>query len=244
MFSDIQNNNIWEQLKLESFKDFKDIQLYNTEESLKKIVDNKNIKNEILKDYPKLKIIKENLTIDWYSKFENMKHHFDDLNLLPNSVLQKISNMTPIPYICITDRPPVTAWGLGFTWTPKWYPSDATWSNVEWFLYNWNIYIWRALNQYWTDYALLNGSAHTILHEIWHLFDEKNLYSQSTKFKDFHKKFYNKLDSYFQQWWPGWPKWCSEFFAECSSLFFYWKKSVFVSMYNKEFYDYMAECLL
>lgn len=212
---------------------------------------NENITNEILQKYPKLKLIEKNLQIDWYSNFENMKHHFDDLNLLSNSVIKKIRDMKPIPYIYITDRPPASARDINCLWTPRWYPPWSTWDNVEGFQYDGDIYVGRRKIDWEYKY---NGCSHVLLHELWHLFDEKKdsdwywyyqwyWYSQSLEFKELHRKFYNKLDPYYQQWWPWWFAWCSEFFAECSSLFFYETKNTFVRLYDENLYNYMKKCL-
>lgn len=132
---------------------------------------NPELKNEVLEQYPRLKIIEWNLQIDGWSKLENIKRHLDDLSTLPNGTLNKIRQNWK--FIYISDRPPALAWkGFSLQWVDK---SWRGWDNCHGIHHEWNIFVWRWLDEngnYLADEEYINK--HTIFHELWHSLDYMN----------------------------------------------------------------------
>lgn len=204
----------------------------------------------IFNEWPNLWILWKKLHFDLTSKFNFVKPHLDDLNQLSAPALSKIKNT--VKGICISDKT-ITSRNTNrsLLWvTPRWYSNGKDWSYVWGCYRGWFVYAWRsrALNGTYYDYnqECSNNKESTdsmVLHEIWHAFDEKYGVSSRPSFKAFHKRFFNKIWSYFQQWWPWWTAWCSEFFAEASAEFHKWWEEWFTKYYSKDFYDYMKDIL-
>lgn len=228
------------------------IQSFSFKNTLKELNNNdanihENFKNDILKKYPKLNTLNTQLYLDWYSKLENIKPFLEDLANLPQTTLEKIKKYKN--RICISDRP-VTARSTNndLTWTPRWRDEWYTRDNVWWIYRNKQktVYIWRSKINW--QYITWESTA---IHELWHMFDYESSSrffwykkSQTKEFKNFHKLFYNKLASYFQQDWPWWEAWCSEFFAEaCYQIFERWEQK-FTNYYSTELCNYMKKILI
>ena len=204
----------------------------------------------IFNERPKLWVLWNKLRFDFSSKIDSIKPHLDDLNQLSNKTLSKISKT--VNYICISDKT-ITNWSTNsdLLWvTPRWYTGGKDWSYVWGCFRNWIVYAWLSKRLNWKYYNYkeecsnrLDATDSIILHEIWHAFDSKNKFSKSSIFKSFHRKFYNRLWSYFQQWWPWWDAWCSEFFAEATAEFNKWWKEGFTKYYSQDFYNYMSKIL-
>ena len=203
------------------------------------------LKQNILKQYPKLNTIWEQLCVDGYSKLENIRPFLVDLASLPEETLNKVKMYNNL--ICISDRPvTIRSTNKDLRWTPRGWSKWSSRNNV-WWIYRREqktLYIWRS-NVNWR----LIAQESTTLHELWHMFDYESMWwdeivSQTAKFKNFHKLFYDKLTSYYQQWGPWWKTWCKEFFAELCYEFFKWGKENFSKYYNQDLYDYMKTILI
>lgn len=204
----------------------------------------------IFNEWPNLWILWKKLHFDLTSKYNFVKPHLDDLNLLSTQALSKIKST--VKGICISDKT-ITSRdrNRSLLWvTPRWYTNGKDWSYVWGCYRGWFVYAWRSMTLNWSyyDYNQECGNSKErtdsmVLHEIWHAFDEKYEISTKPSFKAFHKRFYNKIWSYFQQWWPWWTAWCSEFFAEASAEFHKWWEEWFTKYYSKDFYDYMKDIL-
>ena len=209
-----------------------------------------SIEQWIFHKWPRLWIIWNKLKFDFNSKIDFVKPHLDDLSQLSSQTLSKI--WQAVNYICISDKT-ITNWSTNkdLLWVaPRGYTGKKDWSYVWGCFRNWIVYAWRskALNWRYYNYkeecsSRLNATDSIILHEIWHAFDGKYSLSTTPMFKSFHRKFYNRLWSYFQQWWPWWTAWCSEFFAEATAEFHKWWKEGFTRYYDQDFYNYMREIL-
>ena len=206
-------------------------------------------KEWIFHEWPKLWALWSKLQFDWTSKINFVKPHLDELNQLSTQILSKINNT--VKYICISDKT-ITNWSTNedLLWvTPRWYTNGMDYSYVWGCYRDWVVYAWRGMSLDWSyyDYKTTYGREKAcdsqILHEIWHAFDDKYHLSTSTEFQNFHKSFYEKIWTYFQQGWPWWAAWCSEFFAEASAEFYKWWKESFTKYYSQDFYDYMEKIL-
>ena len=212
--------------------------------------DRQSIEQWIFHERPRLWILWKKLHFDWTSKFNFVKPHLDDLNQLSSKSLSKIKSA--VKGICISDKT-ITSRNTNrhLIWvTPRGYPEGMDWSHV-WGCYgNWFVYAWRNMKQDWSYYKhedIYNDSREwtdsLVLHEIWHAIDEKYDVSTRPSFKNYHKQFYDRIWSYFRQWWPWWTAWCSEFFAEASAEFHKRWKEKFTKYYNEDFYNYMEDVL-
>lgn len=207
-------------------------------------------KDLILKEWPSLNILWKKLEFDLTSKLSFIKPHLDDLNQLPTQSLLKLKKT--VKSICISDKT-VTSWksNQSLLWvSPRGYTNGWNWRYVWGCFRGWTVYAWRYMRPDWRYYNYeevcgdnKEGTNSLILHEIWHAFDEKYEVSTRPSFKNFHKRFYNKIWSYFQQWGPWWSAGCSEFFAESSAEFHKWWKEKFTKYYSQDFYDYMKGIL-
>jgi len=200
---------------------------------------------EIFSKYPKLNVIKDQLYFDRYSEMENIEPFLKDLDSLPDETLQKIKRYNN--RICISDLPVTTrSTNKDLQWTARWRPEWTSRDNV-WAVYRREqktLYVWRAKINWHYIFQKEN-----MLHEMWHMFDFEsqswfNIPSQTKKFRDFHKTFYNRLNPYFKQGWPWWDTGCSEFFAQACYQFFQWWEQKFIQYYNEELYNYMKNILI
>lgn len=203
--------------------------------------DKERFEQKVFSKYPRLQYLNNQLYFDRYSNINNITPFLRNLSSLPGSTLQKIKKYNN--RICISDRS-VSVWSSNkdLTPPPRGWPESSSRDNVGWVyrrdqqtLYVWRSYInWHYVDRSWT-----------MLHEMGHMFDFKSWYpSQTENFKNFHKLFYNKLQSYFQQGWPWWKAWCSEFFAEACNQFFERWENKFSQYYNKDLSNYMKQILV
>ncbi len=189
--------------------------------------DQSTIKDVII-EYPRLWVISENLVIRNFEQ-KIVKEHLDDLNLLSDKTLKKIWKSEIVIFLSnqtFTGRED----NIKFKWVqPRWWDKWNTRDSVAW-ASKWNrVYSWEGRH----------GSKSLVLHELWHSIDNIFNITNSPKFKEFHKRFYNNLTSYFQQNGPWWYAWCQEFRAESIAQFYkYWEKK-FTKIYDQEFTDYI-----
>ena len=204
--------------------------------------------NDICKRYTKLSKISENIIITEECDLKIIEQSLKDINLLPESTLQKIKDNWIT--IFLWDKTVTNRWFKNnLRWVhPRWRPEWRTRDEV-WWLASWKIAIaWRWMRN-WKYYSSIESSTWSpsmILHELWHTFDHCTIWdlSRTQEFIEFHKKLYDKLSSYEQQWWPWWEAWCSEFFAESTAQFFKrWEKK-FKKYYWEEYYEYIKKQLV
>lgn len=190
-----------------------------------RIIDN------VIKKYPRLNMLSEQLVIKDYV---SAKEHIEDLNLLPDEILERIAKTDIIMFLW---KGTVTEWGhfYDLRWVqPRGRKDWETRDVVPWLCRGNEVVAW--VGRHW--------SISIILHELSHSIDNRFAWSQfrlshTEQFKSFHEQFYHKLWSYLQQGWPWWYAWCEELFAESFAQFYkYWEKK-FVKIYSQEFANYM-----
>ena len=205
------------------------------------------IVNEICKKYENLLNISENIVITEDCDLTIIEESLEYLNKLPKSTLQKIKDNWIMLFF--TDKAPTE---LGFNldhrwedggWWREWYTVDNIGAFCQWKI----VSIWRSRDLEWKYISNTTEDWENpiIFHELWHAFDFCAWeISRTPEFIEFHKKFYNKITSYEQWWWPWEEAWCSEFFAESTAEFFkYWEER-FKRYYSEEYYEYMKNILV
>ena len=217
---------------------------YKNNETINNSRSKEGFEKQVFSKYPRLLYLKNQLFFDQYSNIKNIEPMLHDLSTLPNKTLEKIKKYNN--KICISDRSvTIRLSNKDLKWSPRGWPPWSSRADC-WWVYRSDqkiLYVWRDRvnwNYYYQDL--------TMLHEMWHMFDycanQLTRPSQTKEFKKFHKQFYNKLRSYFQQGWPWWKVWCEEFFAEACYEFFRRWENKFVKYYNQDLYNYMKQYLV